>query len=107
MFRADQFCEYVIQPALESIGMYSEPAEQLLLGTACAESNLGTYLHQVGGPALGVFQIEPATHTDIWENYLLYRGELRETVWNMVPDDGWEQEQGGKPGRKCTDPTYW
>lgn len=97
MFMADQFCEYIIKPALEDIGMYSKAAEQLLLGTACVESNLGTYLHQIKGPALGVFQIEPATHSDVWENYLRYRGDLREIIWDMVPDDGWEQEQGGNP----------
>ena len=32
-----------------------------LLGTAAQESAFGTYLKQVNGPALGVFQMEPAT----------------------------------------------
>lgn len=42
----------------------------LLLGTAIQESRL-TYLKQKGGgPALGLFQIEPATFNDIYNRYL-------------------------------------
>jgi hypothetical protein len=47
---------------------YSEDAVELLMMIAAHESRLGTYLRQVGGPALGVFQMEPATHDDVWEN---------------------------------------
>lgn len=40
----------------------STAAVNLLLGTAAAESDFGTYLRQRGGgPAKGVFQIEPNT----------------------------------------------
>lgn len=28
------------------------------------------------GPAVSYYQMEPATHNDIWDNYLKYRGEL-------------------------------
>lgn len=38
-----------------------QSAIDLLLGTAAQESAFGTYLKQVNGPALGVFQMEPAT----------------------------------------------
>jgi len=47
---------------------YSEDAVELMMMIAAHESNLGTYLRQVDGPALGIFQIEPATHDDTWEN---------------------------------------
>jgi hypothetical protein len=47
---------------------YSEDAVELLMMIAAHESRLGTYLRQVGGPALGIFQMEPATHDDVWEN---------------------------------------
>ncbi|MCX5863622.1 MAG: hypothetical protein NTW42_00890, partial [Deltaproteobacteria bacterium] len=41
------------------------------------ESRFGTYLRQMGpGPALGVFQMEPATERDIWDNFLRYHPEL-------------------------------
>lgn len=65
--------EYVIRPTLKFIGHYSEAAEELLMLTAAAESLMGKYLHQVGGPALGIYQMEPATHDDIWENWLQYK----------------------------------
>lgn len=93
MFDPDQFCQYVIEPALKEIGLYSKGAEQLLLGTCCAESKLGTYLHQVRGPALGVFQMEPNTHADIWENYLRYRPDLKETIRELVPLAMWDTEE--------------
>ena len=63
--------ELVIRPACEAIGLYSLAAEELLLGTACQESKCGTFLKQLGkGPALGIFQMEPATYKDIWANFL-------------------------------------
>jgi hypothetical protein len=80
MLDIPQFRQYILQPALEDIGLYSLAAEELLLGTAIQESRL-TYLKQLGGgPAVGVFQMEPATHDDIWENYLQYHQELSDLV---------------------------
>lgn len=64
---------YVIRPVLTSVGLYSEAAEELLVLTAATESHMGKYLAQVNGPALGIFQMEPATHNDLWSNYLDYR----------------------------------
>lgn len=89
MFDAEQFKEYIIRPALKAVNLYSESAEQLLFGTACAESSLGTYVHQIEGPALGVFQMEPATHDDIWTNYLVYRQELEERINMIIPYRDW------------------
>ncbi|MGI9250965.1 MAG: hypothetical protein ACR2PR_07175, partial [Pseudohongiellaceae bacterium] len=55
----------------------SKPAVDLLLGTAAQESLLGTYVRQVGGgPALGIYQMEPATHDDILDNYVRYHDDL-------------------------------
>lgn len=67
--------KYVVRPTLKKMGMWSESAEALILGTAAHESRLGTYLHQVNGPALGIYQIEPNTHQDLWKNYLSYRSD--------------------------------
>ena len=39
----------------------SDAAVNLVLGTAAQESAFGTYLRQIKGPAVGVFQMEPAT----------------------------------------------
>ncbi len=73
MIVATQLRKHVVRPTLKKMQMWSESAEQLIMGTAAHESRMGTYLHQIGGPALGIYQIEPATHHDIWENYLKYR----------------------------------
>lgn len=83
-----QLTELVIRPVLERLGLASRAAEQLLLGTACQESQCGRYLHQLGnGPAVGIFQMEPATHSDIWENFLAGRKPLAWQVgWYLAPD---------------------
>ncbi len=70
-----QFRLLVIRPALVRLGLWSLAAERLLLGTALVESRL-TYLKQKPGPALGLYQMEPATHFDIWKTYLAYRPGL-------------------------------
>lgn len=78
MLHPGQFRELVIRPTLEKLGMAGPAAEQLMLGTALAESGL-RYLHQMGGPALGLMQVEPATHADIWR-YLRGKPRLREKM---------------------------
>ena len=76
-----QFRTYVLRPTLEQIQLWSESAEMLLLGTALTESGDLHYLHQLGqGPAQGVYQMEPHTHDDIWDNYLAFKKELRREV---------------------------
>ena len=75
----------IIRPALNSVGLWSECAENLLLGTAAQESKMGYYLAQIKGPALGMYQIEPATHTDIWVNFLVYRQQLSQDVCKWLP----------------------
>ena len=70
----NQLLRYVIKPALTLLDMESPAAEALMLGTVAQESHCGRYLHQLGkGPALGIFQMEPTTYRDIWENYIAYR----------------------------------
>lgn len=80
MIDVEQFRELIIRPALKKIKLWSPAAEELLLGTALQESRL-MYIKQLGkGPALGVFQMEPATHNDIWKNYLKYKPDLARDV---------------------------
>jgi hypothetical protein len=71
---------YVVRPTLKRLDLWSEAAENLIIGTAAQESRLGTYLHQINGPALGIFQVEPATHGDLWKNYLNYRPSLASKI---------------------------
>ena len=75
----------LIELVLEGLGLMSDDAVALLLGTAAQESRMGTYIKQVGGgPALGIFQMEPATEKDIWVNYLAYKSDLAEKVQEVT-----------------------
>ena len=65
-----------IRPALQTLNRGGRAAEQLLLGTAIQESLLVHRRQMGGGPARGLFQMEPATHDDCWTNYLEYRAAL-------------------------------
>ena len=81
MTNAIEFRKAIIKPVLEKLNLASEAAEELLLGTAVQESLNFKYRRQVGGgPARGYYQMEPATHDDIWNNYLNYRSELANRV---------------------------
>lgn len=72
----EQLKESVVVPVLKVLELYSEAAVDLLMGTAAVESNLGEYITQVGGPAKGIFQMEPSTHDDIVRHYLYYKPDL-------------------------------
>lgn len=56
------------------------PTELLML-TSAVESKLGTYLKQIGGPALGIMQMEPATARDIYDNFLRFPKNLDLMLW--------------------------
>jgi hypothetical protein len=72
----EQFVDLIIDPILDALQLNSLAARELLLGTALQESGL-KYLAQLGnGPARGIFQMEPATHDDIWKNFLAYKPDL-------------------------------
>ena len=83
MLNPRQFQDHVIDPTLKMVGLYSPEASDLLLGTALAESGLRA-LVQDGGPALGLYQMEPATHSDIWANFLAYRQELAGRIGRVM-----------------------
>ena len=73
---ATQLRQMAIKPALEKLGLWSTAAEELVLGTAIVESALIYIRHHGAGPALGLWQVEPRTHDDLYTNYLSYRQEL-------------------------------
>ena len=89
MLNIQDFRTQVVQPTLQTLAgwnaaMNSEAAENLLVGTALQESDL-TYLKQIGGgPALSIMQVEPATHDDVWTNYLAYRNDLAKVVKTLA-----------------------
>ncbi len=82
-----QFRLAVVRPAIEALGLWSPAAENLLVGIALAESRL-VWLEQLGGgPARGLFQIEPGTERDVWGSYLLYRPGLAAIVLHALAGD--------------------
>jgi len=66
----EQLLELIITPTHKYMdGNYqSDSADLLSLCTAAIESDCGYYIKQVNGPALGVWQMEPHTHDDIFAN---------------------------------------
>lgn len=63
--------------------LHSPVAVELLMLTAATESKLGRYFRQIRGPALGIFQVEPATERDLFENYLEYNRDLLSWVEDL------------------------
>jgi hypothetical protein len=70
----------LIRSTLSPLGLYSADAEELLMATCAQESHLGEYRHQIHGPALGIFQMEPEDHDDIWANFLAYHFDLATAI---------------------------
>ena len=91
------FRYYVVRPTLQAMKMWSQSAENLMMGIAAAESNLGEFLRQHGnGPAVGVFQIEPTTAADVIFRYLDERESLDDQfqdAFRLLDDDDLDWSQ--------------
>lgn len=92
MINHKQLRELVIYPTLMQMNMYSKEAEELLIFTCAVESEGGYYLKQINGAALGIYQMEPATYNDIWENYIKKEHSLWQSIsltfgLHRVPDE--------------------
>lgn len=87
-----QFDRFILRPVLQALAPaipLSDAARRLLLGTAAHESGGFNFIDQVtstglagdiDGPAYGVFQMERATHDDLWASFLRYRPEIAAVV---------------------------
>lgn len=78
-----QIRDQVIVPALTQIGYNDPAAVRLVLGTGLIESNYEA-LAQYGGPALGFWQMEPATANDLWTNYIMPRAHFLPKVYDLM-----------------------
>ena len=78
----------IIKLALQHLGLDSEDARSLIYNTGKAESDYKTLQQYGGGPALGFFQMEPATCRDIWDNYVMYRPKYRDKLYALGFDEG-------------------
>jgi hypothetical protein len=86
MINLRQLRAFVLKPALRDLGLWSQAAEELLIGTGLVESRF-TYLRQLNnGPALGFWQMEPTTHDDLWSNWLRFRPEFAAALLDEVPE---------------------
>lgn len=93
---AQQLYDYIIKPTHQYMGGNYESKESnfLSLCTAAIESNCGEYIKQIKGPALGPWQMEPDTHSDIWHHCDALNGdsyEFNELIVEL-------QLQGGNNG---------
>lgn len=81
-----QFRDLIVRPVLALLALPSPRySEHLLMGTAAQESRF-RYLKQLGsGPALGLFQMEPATFRDLWDRVVLRNAIGREVQAFLVP----------------------
>jgi len=71
----------VIRPTLEQLDDWSPAAENLLLGTAAQESQLGFRLHNSHPQSnqhqgQGLYRISPHTHIQVWDDFLITDPEL-------------------------------
>ena len=76
----EDFRIYVIRPTLQKLGITMPAAEQLLLGTAAAESSLGAFLKSEGQRTSGIYRMHGLTHRHIWDDYLASRPDLASHV---------------------------
>ena len=67
----DELRLFVVRPTLKQLRAWSPGMEALLLGTAAQESELGFHLKQGRRHGMGIFQILPSTHRQVWDKYLI------------------------------------
>lgn len=74
-----------ILDTLEFCGMTcSSNVVNMILETACVESNCGEYIKQLKGPACGIFQIEPNTAKDMLQHFIKYKPKLFENYIKLI-----------------------
>lgn len=94
MIKAEHLRDMVIVPTLRELAefdrrMATQSAINLLLCTAAHESLCGHFLKQQGGPALGLYQMEPDTHDWLWDGYLNRKPRLSAILarWRAFDQD--------------------
>jgi len=76
MFNIKQFREDIVAPTLGALQIRNPNMSELLVFTCAVESAGGTYVRQIKGPALGIYQIEPTTFSDLFANYILRKPDI-------------------------------
>jgi|TARA_R100000501_G_C2593538_1_gene92758 hypothetical protein len=73
----------IIEWSLKEMDLYSEDAVDLVYKTGNAETGYRHLKQMGGGPAIGFWQVEPATLIDIIDNYVKYRPELEKRLKSL------------------------
>lgn len=80
-----QNIRHLVKFVLKNVGLHSDNAEELIMGTFAVESNLGEYIYQSGhGPARGIGQMEPLTESDIWKRVIPRKKGLSEKIQSLT-----------------------
>ena len=77
----------IIKWTLEYLDMDSEEARDLIYKTGMAESGYRALEGHGSNPAVGFWQVEPATMFDTVDNYINYRPELKTKIYTLGYDD--------------------
>ncbi|MDX1695762.1 MAG: hypothetical protein R3208_18495 [Ketobacteraceae bacterium] len=77
-----ELLELVIRPTLRSLGVNAPMVENLLLGTAAVQSNMGFYLNSHHG--IGIYGIDEERHQAIWDQYLAFNEDLASHVRGLA-----------------------
>ncbi len=81
----------VVKPTLESLNAYSEATENLIVGTAAQESELGFHLNI--GPTeanhnqdmgYGIYRITAKEHQQVWDCYLVNHPQLASDIRGLA-----------------------
>lgn len=84
---AEELRSFVVRPTLEHLGETGEralAAENLLLGTAAQESELGFHLRIKRARGLGIYQVTPQIHVNIWDRYLVRYPDLASEIRGLA-----------------------
>jgi len=73
----------IIEWSLKEMDLYSEDAVDLIYKTGNAETGYKHLKQMGGGPAIGFWQVEPATLIDIMDNYVKYRSKLEKGLKSL------------------------
>ena len=76
----------IVEEALYRIDGYSDDALVLVLRTGQVESKYKALRQYGDGPAIGFWQVEPATAEDIWKNYIAYRPHYEKAMLSLGYD---------------------
>ncbi|WP_372749247.1 hypothetical protein [Litorivivens sp.] len=82
MMNVSELREQIIGPTLKYLGIHSNVAEELLLGTAALESQLNPLHKDADG--VGIYRITPKQHRQIWDDYLAFKPDLASRVRGLA-----------------------